>query len=123
MMLETIFSRCQQIKFLRPKNLPENPERTAKEKEILKNLLPILVSDFAEKFRYAKSVSEKENVPDIIYVLQKYFRSQLLSKLEAGKPGSRELAEILGSIEDVSKKLSFTNASQRLALEVLLMEI
>lgn len=55
LLLPTIFSRCQQMKFFRPKKLPENKEKTDREKEILKELLPILNASLAEKFKYVKS--------------------------------------------------------------------
>lgn len=113
MLLPTIFSRCQQIKFLRPKNLPENKEKLEKEKEILKELLPVLNSDLAEKFKYVKAIDfEKQNVGEIIYVLQKYLRKDIIKN-----------KKVLELTEDINKKLNFSNINQKLALEIILMEI
>ena len=48
MLLPTIFSRCQTMKFFKTKKFQENPEKTEKEKEILKDLFPVINSNFAE---------------------------------------------------------------------------
>jgi len=127
MILPTIYSRCQQVKFFKPKNLPENEEKSGKEKEILKDLIPVLDSDFAEKFKYAKSIDfEQQKLGDILGVLQKYLRNILLQKITSektsGKYSISDLKRILNLIEDLNKKLLFTNANQKLALEILLME-
>ena len=62
MLLPTIFSRCQTMKFFKPKDLPENSEKSEKEQEILKDLLPVINSNFAEKFKYVKSIDfEKQD--------------------------------------------------------------
>lgn len=113
MLLKTIASRCQAMKFFKPKNLPENKEKLEKEKEILNSLLPVLNSDFAEKFKYVKAVDfEKKSAVEIIYVLEKYLRKDV----EKNK-------KILELAEEINKKLMLTNANPKLALEILLMEI
>ena len=113
MLLPTIISRCQTMKFFRPKDLPENSEKSEKEKIILKNLLPVLNADFAEKFKYAKSIDfEKQSANEIVEVLQKYLRKDLLKNRRA-----------LKLTEEISNKLMFTNANPKFALEILLMEI
>ena len=56
MLLQTIASRCQTLKFFMPKDLPVNYEKLEKEQKILKDLLSVINLDFAEKFKYAKSI-------------------------------------------------------------------
>ncbi len=113
LILPTIYSRCQQIKFSKPKNLPQNKEKLEKEEEILKNLISVLDSDLAEKFKYVKAIDfEKQKATDIIYVLQKYLRKDIIKNKK-----SLELTE------EINKNLIFTNSSPKLALEILLMEI
>jgi len=108
MILPTIFSRCQQVKFFRSKDLPVNKEKLAREQEIL----PVLNEDLAKKFKYVKGVDwEKQSLVETIYVLQKYLRKDLIKN-----------KKILELTEDLNKKLLFTNVNQRLALEILLME-
>jgi len=134
MLLPTIISRCQTIKFFKSKDFPKNPERLEKEREILNDLLPVIGSDFAQKFKYVKSIDfEKQNASDILEVMQKYLRHLLLVKIGIEKPKNKDtdfekysvndLKKILNLVEDISKKLIFTNASPKLALEILLMEM
>lgn len=133
MILETIFSRCQQIKFFKPNGLPENKEKVEKEKEILQSLTAVLNSDFAEKFKYVKALDfEKQSAKEILEVMQKYIRHLLMIRVGNDKGSDEDLKfikysvddlkRILNLIEDINKKLIFTNASPKLALEILLME-
>jgi len=119
MLMSTITSRCQTIKFFKPKNLPANSERLEKEKEILKSLLPLFGSTLADKFKYVKAIDfEKQNLGDIIEVMQKYFRERLLDDVS-----DKKAKKFLEFSEEINKNLLFTNANQKLALEILLMEL
>ena len=115
MLLPTIFSRCQLIKFLgRP---VENQKKIEEESKILQNALKIINSDLGQKFRYAKSFDfEKQDLSQLLEVLQKYFRNLLLD-------GSPDAKRILRLIEDINLKITTTNANPKLALEVLLMQL
>lgn len=118
-LLPTIISRCQVLKFFKPKNLPENIEKIKKEQKILKNLLAVIDSNFSEKFKYVKSLDFEEQDPmEILAVLQKHFREKLLNNFSDKKAKSA-----LELSEEISNKLIFTNANPKLALEILLMEI
>jgi len=123
MLLPTITSRCQTVKFFKPKG-PEgypaqNPERLKKEQEILKELIPVINSNLADKFKYAKSIDfEKQDPLEIIEVMQKYFRKKLLDDTS-----DQEAKKFLELSEEINNKLFFTNANPKLALEILLMEI
>jgi DNA polymerase-3 subunit delta' len=122
MLLSTIFSRCQTMKFFKSKDLPENSEKSAKEKELLKGLLAVIGTNFAEKFKYVKAIDfEKQDAGEIVQVLQKYLREQLLSKI--GTEGAIKLKNNLELTQEINNKLIFTNANPKLALEILLMEI
>ena len=134
MLLPTIISRCQTIKFFEPKDLPKNPERLEKEREILNDLLPVIGSDFAQKFKYVKSIDfEKKNAGDILEVMQKYLRHLLMVKIGTEKSdieddhfkkySVNDLKKILNLVEDISRKLTFSNANPKLALEILLIEM
>jgi len=118
-LLPTIFSRCQTIKFFRPKDLPENAERAKKEKEILKSLLPVLNASIAEKFKYTKELDfDKQDPVEILEVLQKHYRNILLADYS-----QKKVIKILNLIDEISNKLIFTNANPKLALEIVLMEL
>lgn len=135
MLLPTIASRCQTLKLSRPKDLPVNPERLEKDKEILKDLLPVINSDLSAKFKYAKSLDfEKQDLREILEVLQKYLRQLLFIETGVGKikyqqevttvrnTSIKKIKNIINLIEDINSKSLFTNANPRLALEILLME-
>lgn len=123
-LLPTIFSRCQTIKFFKPKNLPQNAEREKREQKILKNLVPVIGLGIAEKFKYVKDYFGKEgeysndDILEVIEVLQKYYRNKLLEDYS-----QKKVIKILNLIDNISNKLIFTNANPKLALEILLMEI
>lgn len=113
MLLPTIFSRCQTIKFFKTKDLPKNLEKAEKEQNLLKDLLPVISSNFSDKFKYVKSLDfEKQSALEIVEVLQKYFRKDLIKN-----------KKILGLTEEINNKLLFTNANPKLALEILLINI
>jgi len=113
MLLATIFSRCQQVKFFREKGQKDSPELVKKEADILEQIIPVLHADFAEKFKYTKGIDfQKQSATEIIYVLQKYLRKDIIKN-----------KKILELTEEISKKILFSNANPKLALEILLMEI
>ena len=137
MLLPTIFSRCQTVKFFKPKNLPENSEKSAREQELLKGLLVVIGADLAEKFKYVKAIDfEKQSASEIVDVLQRYLRHLLLLKIglpaKAGTEKSSaffdkytvsKIKEIIKLTEEINFKITTTNANPKLALEVLLMQI
>lgn len=125
-LLPTIFSRCQVVKFFATKEIlkiTNTPEKQKKEKEILDNLLKILNGTLAEKFAYTKSIKEDAEssagqagqVMEIMQILQKYFREKLLA--------DKAIAKKLNLIDSLIYKLTTSNASPKLALEILLLEI
>ena len=135
-LLDTIKSRCQQIKFFgRPKI---TDEKLKKEEEILKELLKYCEADIVEKFKYAKSIDfEKTNLRDVIHPLEKYTRYLLFKKI-VGKDEKgyflniksrmdnytvENLKKILELIEDIDKKIMESSINQKLALENLLLEL
>ena len=119
MFLPTIASRCQTIKFFKPKDFPQNPGKIKKEAEILENLLPVMSSTLADKFKYTKALDfEKFSAGEILQVLQKHFRKQLLDDFS-----NEKAKKILELSDQINQKLLFTNANPKLALEILLMEI
>jgi DNA polymerase-3 subunit delta' len=128
MLLETISSRCQMLKFFKPKDLPIDKEKQEIDKKILNDLIIITNSSFADRFKYVKSIDfTKQDPLEILKVFQKYFRNILLQKITGEKTSDKysvdNLKKILNLSEEISNKLTFTNANPKLALELLLMEI
>jgi len=134
-LLDTIRSRCQQIKFF-GKSV-ESKEKIEKDIEILAEILKVASENLAEKFKYAKSVDfEKQNLKEILNPLEKYLRYLLLKKVGNNEINNfagihsvmenytiSKLKDIINLIEDINNKLFFTNVNQKLALEILLLEI
>lgn len=130
MLLPTISSRCQTLKFFRPKDFQPDSEKLAKEQIILSELLKVINADFSEKFKYIKSIDfEKQKIGDTLEVLQKYFRQLLLAKIGVGKTKESDnypvskIKKVINLIETINRQTSLTNASPKLALEILLMEM
>lgn len=134
MLLSTITSRCQTVKFFRPKDLPLNSEKMERSQAILKDLMSVINSDLSDKFKYTKALDfEEQSLGEILEVLQRYFRDLLLEETGVGKKSGGEvllkkyslekLKNILNLIEDINNKFLFTNINQKIALEILLMEL
>ncbi|OGZ62422.1 MAG: hypothetical protein A3C58_03425 [Candidatus Staskawiczbacteria bacterium RIFCSPHIGHO2_02_FULL_34_10] len=132
--LQTIFSRCQQIKFFPFKKYQLSKDQ----KDLLKNLLNIIDREFAEKFIFTKKVDlENGNFNKILEVLLRYFRHLMLFKIGVEIEGNdflpmpvyfkkysiTRIKKVINLIENISRQLSSTNSSSKLALEILLMEI
>ncbi len=132
LLLPTIVSRCQEIKFF----YTSKYEITKDEEKIFKNLQNVIGTDLAEKFQYAKLADlSGENFNKILNILQKYFRSLLLAKIEKNtslkihpndlddKYSIRRLKTILELTDKISRQSDTTNLNNKLALEIILMEI
>jgi hypothetical protein len=92
-------------------------EKTEQEKKILDELTAVIGKDLSEKFKYAKAFDfEKQSFIQVLEILQKYFRNQLLL-------GSHDAMRILKLIDEINFKIATTNANSKLALEVLLMKL
>ena len=152
-LLPTIFSRCQAMKFFPVGKYKESKE----EQNILQELLSIMHSELAVKFNYAKKINlEGDNFNIILRGLQRHFRNLMLMKIGVikeinppkpvrpgangtkgrenypqngnSRPGAsnysvQTLKKIMRLIEALHKQMAETNASPKLALEILLMEI
>lgn len=128
MLLPTIFSRCQVIKFFSFEKHQESKEQ----EEALKSLLPIITAELAAKFQYAKKVNlEGDNFNVILEVLQRYFRNVMLMKIGAIKENPQftsnypilKIKKIIKLIENIRYQMLTTNANPKLALEILLLEL
>jgi len=137
-LLPTIFSRCQTIKFSGKPVLSQL--KIDEEKKLLHELLRIAGCGFSEKFKYVKSLDlDQQKLRGILEVFQKYLRYLLFLKIEAEQPAEQKyfsetptvlekyplskIKEIINLSEDINNKMIFTNASPKLAMEILLMDL
>ena len=121
LLLQTIFSRCQEVRFFHQGTYDLSKEETAE----FKGLENILQGSLAEKFKYAKTANiEGEQFDKLLGTLRKHFRQQLIKEVgdnngEAIKK-SKKLIEL---IENISHQKDISNINNKLALELILMEI
>lgn len=113
-LLPTVASRCQVLNFF------EGPLQESKDdQQELLQLLTVLKKNLAEKFQYAKDFdADGKSVQNILQLMERHFRNLLLQDLE-----NKSVRNTLKLLDNINKKLAFTNINQKLALEVLLLDI
>lgn len=108
-----------------------NPQLLADFKKRVKEITVLIESDLTKRFNYAKELSEGEESREVLNVWLNYFRNILLSKMNLQKKwvvlhkdfSLEKLKTIIKNIQSTLFLASTTNASKKLALEVLLMEM
>lgn len=107
----------------------KNPEKLEERKRIIKELIEILNSDLATRFQYAKSLTQRNNLKEILELWLNYFRNCLLQKisqklfLKRSNYSVAKLKNILWQIPKINFLISTTNINKKLALEILMLEI
>lgn len=109
----------------------QDPRKLADFKKRIKEISSLLDSDLAQRFQYAKKISEDENLKEILDIWLNFFRNILLSSLSLQKKwvilkkdySLEKIKNILKNVQSTSFLLSNTNVNQKLALELLLMEL
>ncbi len=110
-------------------NFLEDPKEFEKEKQKVKEITQLINADLAFRFQYAKNISEKEELQDILDLWLRYFRALLLGKFKVAdsklkiKYSLSQLEKIVGSIIDIRYLLSSTNVNAKIALEMLMLEL
>src|SRR5581483_6458752 len=115
--------------------LSEHPEIPQQEKELLEALLRAIQSELAVRFQYTKKADlDGGNFDKLLNLLQRQVRAVLLEKM--GIPAVQKISSmpvfseysvgrlqsLLKLIEQIATQTSQTNASNKLALEILLLE-
>lgn len=123
MLLPTIFSRCQEIRFFNQTDNQISPE----EQKMFGILKGVIGGELSEKFKYVKSENlEGERFFIILSALRKHFRELLISKIK-GKSTSayslERIKKVIRLVENISHQATLTNINQKLALEVVLLEV
>jgi DNA polymerase III delta prime subunit len=105
----------------------KNPQKLKEKKEKVRELIEILDSPISFRFQYAKELASQNNLSEVLTTWLDYFRNILLSKLKGkekeGKYSLLKLKNILWQIQKINFLISTTNINQRLALEILMLEI
>jgi len=114
LLLPTILSRVQRIRFYPPKGF-----KAEQDEDSVQNLSKAVKSDLADRLKLAKDLSEGDVLPVLDSWLA-HFRDDLVQ----GDFSSKNKASgIIKEIEKTKLLLSTTNANARLALEILLMKM
>ena len=112
-------------------NFLANPDRLAEEKGRMLSFLEVLDSDMAVRFQYVESIA-KEPLGEILEIWLRYFREIFLSKVRnstsAAIVGTNQYSlvkvkKICEELERINFLISTSNLNQRLALEILMMNI
>jgi len=99
-----------------------NPEKLKERKEKIKELMKVLNSSLPFRFQYAGELASQNNLDEILTIWLDYFRNILISKIKE-KSSVSKLKNILWQIQRINFLISTTNINQRLALEILMLEL
>lgn len=122
MLLSTILSRVQKLRFFGAKNqIADDFQKVSSE------LTKISQSDLAFRFEYAKRISD-EGTGEILGAWLEFFRKCLLDKIRFGRSDLEfypipKISGIIKQIQTTQFLLTTTNINRRLALEILLMRL
>lgn len=122
MLLPTILSRVERMRFY---SSPV-PGKSAKDQEAIDEITRLIRENLLSRFQYAKIMADGSNdLKSILDIWLSYFRETLLGVI-SGKSSEypiMKLRKILKTIQDISFLISTTNVNNRLALEVLMLEL
>jgi len=115
MLLPTILSRVERLRFLAPALRQKSDE----EKKLVDEILKIGKQDLLVRFQYAKKLTEAPgDLKEVLDTWLAYFREKLLADI-----GDVKLRKILKTIQSITFLISTTNVNPRLALEMLMLEL
>lgn len=108
-----------------------NPEKLADFKKRIKEVTILLESDLGKRLQYAKDLSQKEDMADVLNIWLDLFRNILMAGLGLQKKwvilrkeySLEKIKTILKNIQTTIFLTSTTNVSKKLALELLLIEL
>lgn len=122
MLLPTILSRVEKIRFCSP----SARERDKKEEARVNEIIKLSGQNLFSRFQYAKNLTEDSaNLREILDVWLNYFREKLWAALDdrSSDYSLAKLKKILETIQNISFLISTTNINARLALEILMLEL
>ncbi len=106
------------------------PDKLKDYDQKIEELVSICSSNLAFRFNYAKDISKKTDLKEILNVWLFYFRNILISKIKKESLTESEknfslvkLKNILFQIQETKSLISNTNVDSRLALENLMLEL
>ena len=105
-----------------------DPQKLENRKKIIEELIKISNSGLVSRFQYAKDLSKKPNLREVLNIWVSYFRNILITAIN-NQPSTTNrysfprLKNILSQIQNTNFLISTTNINSRLALEILMLEL
>ena len=104
-----------------------DPETLKNQKRITRELVKVSNKGLAFRFQYVKELVKEENLREILNIWLNYFRNLLIAKLNNGESSKTyslsKLKNIIKLIQGTNFLISTTNVNQKLALEILMLEL
>ncbi|MDO8436513.1 MAG: hypothetical protein Q7S82_04035 [bacterium] len=116
-----------------------DPQKLKEWEKTEKELAVILNSDIADKFQYAKELSQKDNLKEILEVWLAFFREKLMLKINPESDGKQygkssqgldiskypliKIKNILSKIQTINYLIATTNVNTRLILETFMLDL
>ena len=113
----------------RTMNFVSNPEELENQKKMIGEIIKLSKADLALRFQYVESlVKNSENLNKVLNIWTSYFREILFKKVKK-EPCNfenyslKKIRNLLNLMERLNFLSSSTNINQRLALEILMLEL
>jgi DNA polymerase-3 subunit delta' len=105
-----------------------DPQKLENRKKIIEELIKISNSGLASRFQYAKDLSKKPNLREVLNIWLLYFRNILIATINNQQSAINnysfsKLKNILSQIQNTNFLISTTNINSRLTLEILMLEL
>jgi DNA polymerase-3 subunit delta' len=100
-----------------------NPEKIEIFNQAIKDVILMSKADYYQRFDYAKKLSEKDNIDEIMDIWERYFRREMIVGINKGKDLFKKDKEIIKNIEKTRYLINSTNSNKKLVLENLLLNI
>ena len=125
---KTLLNEILEFSFLKPSfifRFLENKEKLKEKKEEIFRLVKILKMPLFEKFVWAKELSKKENLKEILGLWVFYFRKLALNEIEKKSISERllKINEVLSQLDDLTFLISFDKINKQLALETFFLKV
>jgi len=117
-----------EFSFLKPSiifRFLKNREELKEKKEEIYQLVKILKMPLFEKFFWAKELSKKQNLKEILNLWILYFRKLALKEIEKNSISEKllKINEILSQLNDLTFLISFDKINRQLALETFFLKL
>jgi DNA polymerase-3 subunit delta' len=101
----------------------ENPQKLEKRKKVIEEFNQVLNSSLSERFQYAKDLSQKDDLKDVLEIWLDSLRSDLIKEAKLEKHSLSQLKLRLELLQKINYLILNTNINSRLALETFFLNL